>query len=224
MKSECFCFSPENAKQFSEPRLNRHHEGDGGHAGQTGRADFRPQENDDDQRLERSNPQVVQVQYNLQGRTTLVSENKIHIGPLSLALAYLVKAVYVIRKKVDDLPGGCSSHRVAAETQSLVREILLSGDGNWNNLIHDFCCRSSKYFTDLLVDHVTHGHSNPHANSENLIVVKMLEDRQREGGDGHGSSKAVRRVKTSSIVWVIVLKILNYFPQKKRLDDLNGFL
>lgn len=78
--------------------------------------------------------------------------------------------------------------------------------------------------TDLLKDHMTHGHSNPHPNSDYLVVVKMLEDGQPEGGDGHGSRITIRHVKTDTILLVIVLKELDYFPQKKRLDNFNGFL
>lgn len=56
---------PEDAKQLSKPGLHRHHEGDGCQPGETRGADLAPEQADDHHRLERRQPQVVQVERNL---------------------------------------------------------------------------------------------------------------------------------------------------------------
>ena len=78
--------------------------------------------------------------------------------------------------------------------------------------------------TDLLEDHVTYGHPSLHASSLDVIVVKMLEDCQSKSGHRHCSSIAICHIQTPLIIWVIILKVLDYFPQKKWLDHLNSFL
>lgn len=78
--------------------------------------------------------------------------------------------------------------------------------------------------TDLSVDHVTHGHFDPHAGSLDVVVVEMLEDGQPEGGEAHRSSVAVRHVKTPTVVRIVVLEEQDDLTQKKRLDDFNGLL
>ena len=78
--------------------------------------------------------------------------------------------------------------------------------------------------TDLPVYHVTHGHSDPHARSLDVVVVQMLEDIQSKAGEGHGSSVNIHHGETLLVVRVVILKVLDYFPQKKWLEHSNGLL
>lgn len=43
---------------------------------------------------------------------------------------------------------------------------------------------------DLLVNHVTHGHSDLHARSLDVVEVEMMEQRQADGADRQGSCVA----------------------------------
>ncbi len=79
-------------------------------------------------------------------------------------------------------------------------------------------------FTDLRVNHVTNSHSDLHARSLDVIVVEVLENAQAEGREGHRRSVTIHHDKTSLVIWIIILKVLDYFPEKQRLDHFNYFL
>lgn len=143
----------------------------------------------------------------------------------STNLCYLIKSVDIIWKKVHNLSSGGLSHRLTAETKSLMREILLvwwvwPEEFKAYFLIRKICW----IFADLSVYHVTHGHSYLHACSLDVVEVEMLEDSQSKGGEGHRSGITIHHAKTSLVVRVIILKVQDYFPQKKWLDDFNGLL
>lgn len=71
---------------------------------------------------------------------------------------------------------------------------------------------------------MTNGHSHLHAYSHHLVVVEVLEDAQPKGRQGHSSSVNVHHDETPVVVRVVILKELDYFPQKKWLDDFNYLL
>lgn len=76
----------------------------------------------------------------------------------------------------------------------------------------------------LPVDHVTNGHPHLHAHPLGYVVVDMLEDSQPERGEGQGWSGDVGHDQCSLVFWVVVLKVVNDFPQKKRLEHFNCLL
>lgn len=84
--------------------------------------------------------------------------------------------------------------------------------------------RDVQQFTDLPVNDVTDSHPHLHARSQDMVVVEVLEDRQPEGGQRQASSVAVHNDETLMVVGVIVFKVLDYFPQDKRLDHFDHLL
>lgn len=71
---------------------------------------------------------------------------------------------------------------------------------------------------------MTHGNSNLHAYSLDMVVVEMAKESQSKGGEGHCSSVSVHHEKTSLVIWVIILKVHDDFPHEKWLDHFNGLL
>ena len=126
------------------------------------------------------------------------------------------------------MSSGGVTHGFTTETKSLMREgftclvsMIRRCTSHISGLqIHKIC----RIVTDLPIYHVTHRHSYPHACSLDVVVVEMLEDSQSKGGEGHCSSIPINHAKTSLVIWVIMLKELDYFPKKKWLNDFDGLL
>lgn len=52
----------------------------------------------------------------------------------------------------------------------------------------------------------------------------MLEDGQPKGREGQGSGVTTHRDEASLVIWVVIFKVVNYFPQKQWLDHFDGLL
>jgi len=76
----------------------------------------------------------------------------------------------------------------------------------------------------LLVDHVTHGHSDLHACPLNVVEVEVMEHCQADGADGQASCISKRLVKRPLIGLPNNLEIPNHLPQENRLDNFNDLL
>lgn len=125
----------------------------------------------------------------------------------------------VVCEEVDNLSGGRESHGFAAEHQSLRRETARITNRSPRRRPGDL-----PKSPDLPEDHVTHRHPHLHAQSQNGVIVEMLEDGQPEGREGQRSGVEVGHDESSLVFWVVVLKVVDDVPQKKRLKHLNGFL
>lgn len=79
-------------------------------------------------------------------------------------------------------------------------------------------------FTDLPVNYVTDGHPHPHACPQDVVVVEVLEDGQPEGGQRQAGGVAVHDDEASLVAGVVVLKVLDYFPQDEWLDHFDDLL
>ena len=77
---------------------------------------------------------------------------------------------------------------------------------------------------DLPVDHVTHGHSDLHACSLDVVEVEVMEYRQADGAHRQCSCIAQGLIQSLVVIWVVTLKVLNHLPQDDGLDDFNDFL
>lgn len=78
--------------------------------------------------------------------------------------------------------------------------------------------------THLLVDHVTHGHSDLHACSLNVEEVEVMEHRQANGAQTHPSCVAQSLVQSRHVFWVVILEEHNNLPQEDWLDHFEDFL
>lgn len=78
--------------------------------------------------------------------------------------------------------------------------------------------------TDLLVDHVTHGHSDLHACPLHVVEVEVMQQCQADGADGQTGGVSEGLVQSRHVVWVVTLKVLNYLPQDDWLDHFNDLL
>lgn len=78
--------------------------------------------------------------------------------------------------------------------------------------------------TDLPVDHVTHGHSDLHARSLDMVEVEVVDNGQSYGGQRDTSSIATGLIQSIHVIWVKILKVLDHFSQEHWLGHLNHFL
>lgn len=67
--------------------------------------------------------------------------------------------------------------------------------------------------TDLPIDHVTHGHTNLHAYSLDMVEIEMMKDGKGDGRQGDARSVTVGLIHCSRVGGVITLKVLNYLPK-----------
>lgn len=67
--------------------------------------------------------------------------------------------------------------------------------------------------TDLPIDHVTHGHTNLHASSLDVVEIEVMKDGEADGCQGDAYSIAVHLMHCSCVAVVITLKVLNYLPK-----------
>lgn len=78
--------------------------------------------------------------------------------------------------------------------------------------------------THLLINNMTHCHSDLHARPLNVVEVQVMEHRQPDGADGQPSCIAERLVESPLIIWIITFKVPNHLPQDDRLDHFNHLL
>lgn len=78
--------------------------------------------------------------------------------------------------------------------------------------------------SDLPVDHMRKCYPYLHAQSQDGAIVEMLEDGQSESREGQGRSVDGRRDESSLVFWVVVLKVVEDFPQKQWLKHFNYLL
>lgn len=78
--------------------------------------------------------------------------------------------------------------------------------------------------TDLLIDHVTHGHSNLHACPLDVVEIEMVKHSQESGGQRNACSIAIGLIDCRLVVGVITLKELYQLPKQQWLNDFDGFL
>lgn len=90
--------------------------------------------------------------------------------------------------------------------------------------IQEWLCVLSGPPTDLLVDHVTHGHSDLHACSLDMEEVEVMEQRQTDAAYRQGRGVAQAPVESSTVPWVVIFKVPNQQPQDDWLDHFNDFL
>lgn len=76
----------------------------------------------------------------------------------------------------------------------------------------------------LFVDHVTHGHSDLHACSLDVVEVEVMEQRQADGADRQRCCIAKGFVQGCLVVWIVILKVTNHLPQDDRLNHFNDLL
>lgn len=65
----------------------------------------------------------------------------------------------------------------------------------------------------LLINHVTHGHSDFHAYPLHIVKVEVMHQCQANGAERQSSCIAQGLMKSSCVIWVITLKVFNNLPQ-----------
>ena len=78
--------------------------------------------------------------------------------------------------------------------------------------------------THLAVDHMTHGYSQPHPYTLNVIEVQVVQNSPHEHAGAQPCRVAVGFVQSSRIIRIIVFNITNNFPQKYGLNYSGAFL